>query len=86
MAESWTAGGTPSPPSFSQVFVLKVVKVLCFDTLLQVFILKVLALPYASPSKAAHGSGVRGQNEIGKMAADGEARSPRTPPATVDPE
>src|SRR6266853_2826062 len=27
-------------PCFSQVFILKVVKVLCFDTLLQVFILK----------------------------------------------
>src|SRR5258708_2370275 len=32
-------GGSPSP-YFSQVFILKVVKVLCFDTLLQVFILK----------------------------------------------
>src|SRR5229473_2911971 len=32
----------PPPPSpcFSQVLILKVVKVLCFDTLLQVFILK----------------------------------------------
>src|SRR5712675_2188937 len=30
------------PPYFSQVFILKGVKVLCFDTLLQVFILKVL--------------------------------------------
>src|SRR5882762_2053338 len=29
---------------FSQVFILKVVKVLCFDTLLQVFILKGLTL------------------------------------------
>src|SRR5712671_132410 len=28
------------PPVFSQVFILKGVKVLCFDTLLQVFILK----------------------------------------------
>ncbi len=32
----------PSPP-FSQVFILKVVKVLCFDTLLQVLILNVLS-------------------------------------------
>jgi hypothetical protein len=32
----------PPPPYFSQVFILKVVKVLCFDTLLQVFILKVV--------------------------------------------
>jgi hypothetical protein len=31
----------PSPP-FSQVFILKVVKALCFDTLLQVLILKVV--------------------------------------------
>jgi len=34
-------GGPPSP-YFSQVFILKAVKVLCFDTLLQVFILKVV--------------------------------------------
>ena len=31
-------------PYFSQVFILKIVKVLCFDTLLQVFILKVVSL------------------------------------------
>ena|ERR1700688_445387 len=31
---------TPLPLGFSQVFILKGVKVLCFDTLLQVFILK----------------------------------------------
>jgi hypothetical protein len=31
----------PLPPDFSQVFILKGLKVLCFDTLLQVFILKV---------------------------------------------
>ena len=36
------AVGYPPPPVFSQVFILKVVKVLCFDTLLQVFILKVV--------------------------------------------
>jgi len=29
-----------TPPCFSQVFILKRVKVLCFDALLQVFILK----------------------------------------------
>ena len=33
-----SAPGGPSP-GFSQVFILKIVKVLCFDTLLQVFIL-----------------------------------------------
>jgi hypothetical protein len=33
--------GAPSPRVFSQVFILKGLKVLCFDTLLQVFILKV---------------------------------------------
>jgi hypothetical protein len=33
----------PPPPVFSQVFILKEVKVVCFDTLLQVFILKGLA-------------------------------------------
>ena len=32
-------------PYFSQVFILKIVKVLCFDTLLQVFILKVVSPP-----------------------------------------
>ena len=52
---------TPCGPSpgFSQVFILKGVKVLCFDTLLQVFILKVLtghfiwpiAEPVRPPSK-----------------------------------
>ena len=31
-----------SSPRFSQVFILKLVKVLCFDTLLQVLILKAL--------------------------------------------
>ena len=30
----------PSPLGFSQVLILKLVKVLCFDTLLQVLILK----------------------------------------------
>ena len=33
----------PPLPLFSQVFILKVVKVLCFDTLLQVLILKVVS-------------------------------------------
>jgi hypothetical protein len=32
------------PPVFSQVLILKVVKVVCFDTLLQVLILKTLTL------------------------------------------
>src|SRR5260370_6797347 len=32
------------PPGFSQVLILKVVKVLCFDTLSQVLILKVVSL------------------------------------------
>jgi hypothetical protein len=31
-------------PYFSQVFILKIVKVLCFDTDLQVFILKIVSL------------------------------------------
>src|SRR5712691_8750196 len=34
---------TPLPLCFSQVLILKVVKVLCFDTLLQVLILKVVS-------------------------------------------
>src|SRR5258708_39594015 len=33
----------PLPPGFSQVLILKVVKVLCFDTLLQVLILNVVS-------------------------------------------
>src|SRR4029077_7741840 len=33
----------PLPLGFSQVLILKVVKVLCFDTLLQVLILKVVS-------------------------------------------
>ena len=37
----------PLPPGFSQVFILKGVKVLCFDTDLQVFILKVLRTRFA---------------------------------------
>jgi hypothetical protein len=32
--------GPPHPAIFHQVFILKLVKVLCFDTLLEVFILK----------------------------------------------
>ena len=35
----------PPPPLFSQVFILKGVKVVCFDTLLQVLILKVVRVP-----------------------------------------
>jgi len=38
----YLAGYLPPPPGFSQVFILKAVKVLCFDTLLQVFILNEL--------------------------------------------
>jgi hypothetical protein len=35
--------GGPPLPLFSQVFILKGIKVICFDTLLQVFILKVVS-------------------------------------------
>src|SRR5579859_5042128 len=38
---AWVA---PTPPGFSQVLILKGVKVLCFDTLSQVLILKVFSL------------------------------------------
>jgi hypothetical protein len=37
-------GLLPPPPVFSQVFILKGDKVVCFDTLLEVFILKGLTL------------------------------------------
>src|SRR6266403_2132521 len=43
--------GGPPPPYFSQVFILKLVKVLCFDTLLQVFILKVVTARPLDSSK-----------------------------------
>jgi hypothetical protein len=36
----WRDQTTPLPLGFLQVFILKGVKVLCFDTLLQVLILK----------------------------------------------
>jgi len=41
----YTRVGIPPSPCFSQVLILKEVKVLCFDTLLQVLILRDLALP-----------------------------------------
>src|SRR5712664_4857012 len=44
----------PPSPCFSQVFILKVVKVLCFDTLLQVFILKGLRCVLPSRQRNAH--------------------------------
>ena len=53
----YTARDPPSPV-FSQVFILKEVKVLCFDTLLQVFILKVLTIEaelLISAGKVGHG-------------------------------
>jgi hypothetical protein len=40
------------------VFIPKEVKVLCFDTLLQVLILKGLALPSAGPSKSKTPAGM----------------------------
>ena len=40
------------PPYFSQVFILKIVKVLCFDTDLQVFILKIVSLIHRLTSSA----------------------------------
>ena len=42
-------------PGFSQVFILKGVKVVCFDTDLQVFILNVLASRNSGPAKALSG-------------------------------
>ena len=46
-AEAWAGNrevcrGTPLPLGFAKVFILKTVKVVCFDTLLQVLILKVV--------------------------------------------
>jgi hypothetical protein len=43
----------PSPLGFSQVLILKVVKVLCFDTLLQVLILKKLVVYRRCPRISA---------------------------------
>ncbi len=42
-------GCDPLPPYFLQVFILKIVKVLCFDTLLQVLILKVVSREMDGP-------------------------------------
>jgi hypothetical protein len=36
-------GKGPPPPGFAELLILKVLKVLCFDALLQVFILKVVS-------------------------------------------
>src|SRR6266850_3116441 len=42
--DSWLLPPSPNPPVFHQVFILKAVIVVCFDTLLQVLILKGLTL------------------------------------------
>jgi len=42
-------GGGPLPLGFSQVLILNLVKVLCFDTLLQVLILKVVSREWMDP-------------------------------------
>jgi len=56
----------PPPPGFSQVFILKGVKVLCFDTDLQVFILKELfAQKWCNLPRLAE---VRNLNELGLLA------------------
>jgi len=62
----------PPPPGFSQVFILKGVKVLCFDTLLQVFILREL-----SAQKWCNLPGLaeaRNLNELELLAAGGLVR------------
>jgi hypothetical protein len=43
LSERAARGGAPLPLGFVQVFILNVVKVLCFDTLLQVLILNVVS-------------------------------------------
>jgi hypothetical protein len=58
----------PPPPLFSQVFILKAVKVLCFDTLLQVLILKVVTTQFTpSFSDPQWGNGLA----IGRSGAAG---------------
>jgi hypothetical protein len=44
MPVSWMRAATPLPPGFSQVLILKAVKVLCFHALLKVLILNVVRL------------------------------------------
>jgi hypothetical protein len=62
----------PPPGGFSQVFILKTVKVLCFHALLQVFILKGLSWRGFTGLVNALGRFVRG---AGKMPALPENRS-----------
>jgi hypothetical protein len=50
---------SPPPPGFSQVFILKGVKVVCFDTVLQVLILNVV-------SASEEGAVATGQAKFGK--------------------
>jgi hypothetical protein len=51
MCSVCTSRRGPPPPCFSQVFILKVVKVLYFDILSQVFILKVVTARPLDSSK-----------------------------------
>ena len=48
-------GGAPHPPVFDEVFILKRVKVVCFDTLSQVLILKGLILHQNCASRRRRG-------------------------------
>jgi hypothetical protein len=73
---AWNSLSDPHPlPLFSQVFILKGVKVLCFDTLLQVLILKGVRgggcgpVSYASAGHdAGLGSGKRERTQSGTVA------------------
>src|SRR5712692_97695 len=65
-----TNKGPPPSPPFSQVFILKGVKVLCFDTLLQVLILKDVRRKHNSCAKLAHlspGDGAGGISGGGRL-------------------
>jgi hypothetical protein len=69
--------GAPLPPVFTQVFILKELKVLCFDTLLQVFILKVFTqrLFALLGGREREGHEERGKTKRGEGTADCNANT-----------
>ena len=69
----------PPSPCFSQLFILKGVKVVCFDTLLQVFILKYIEEWSGSARERDNGTGVETNDSAGTRRA-GRERGGMPPP------